>query len=736
VARLVLVADDSPTIQKRALGILKGEGFDVETVSNGVAAIKRLGTLHPSVVLADVSMPGRDGYEVCEFVKRSEEFGRVPVLLVVSDMEPYDSARGAEVRADGIIRKPFEPHELISLVERCAENYEALKPMPEVPRLAVVPPTPEWVNPNEDIASEPPSEPPPSVSPAIPEGVAFTEAGWMSPSFAPAAGQEFPLTDPAFPPSGSAEVLTEPTERDLVTGHQFEPEVEFAAPQPEAETAVAPAPDVAVNPELEISAASEVASGPGEPALVHPALAEVSPDFELGVEPRIDAAAQETALVSAVPESRAVATPEAESQSMDAYPEVIAEPAPAASDSLPSDGATVFETSALLEDLEILPPLSPLAVTEAVPGEASGTSAVAAPEPAVETPITKSGPASPSPYTATPPEFDLSEFAAMAVLPVPESAEPPAAPEAPAEALAAAVPPSETPAAEEPTELKNADTTEFAPLEFNLSEFVSTVIPPISDFAELPAPPKAPIETPAAPELTSEVATAQESVDFKEEAVEPAAVPAEVSEIVPDASAEGKLPAEGLCEAPATRVEAPSETTSLETTPEESADSPSEAPAPEAAVESVPELTVAEEPAKLPVVSTDAALADPAGFAPAGAAADNVASAEAEPESAPASATVEALTPATPLAPSSAGPPAELSSAESVAEASVPQPASEPSSPPAPLPDWELIRSAVHRAVWRMSPPVLSSETVADVARQLADEILAEIAAEFASPKQ
>jgi CheY-like chemotaxis protein len=43
VARIVLVADDSPTIQKKALGILKGEGFEVETVSNGVAAIKRLG---------------------------------------------------------------------------------------------------------------------------------------------------------------------------------------------------------------------------------------------------------------------------------------------------------------------------------------------------------------------------------------------------------------------------------------------------------------------------------------------------------------------------------------------------------------------------------------------------------------------------------------------------------------------------------------------------------------------
>jgi CheY-like chemotaxis protein len=125
VARIVLVADDSPTIQKRAIGILKGEGFEVETVSNGVAAIRRLAVLHPVVVLADVSMPGRDGYEVCDFIKRSPELSQVPVLLVASDMEPYDSARGAQVRADGIITKPFEAPELISMVVQFAERFEA-----------------------------------------------------------------------------------------------------------------------------------------------------------------------------------------------------------------------------------------------------------------------------------------------------------------------------------------------------------------------------------------------------------------------------------------------------------------------------------------------------------------------------------------------------------------------------------------------------------------------------------
>ena len=178
MARIVLVADDSPTIQKKAVGILKGEGFEVETVSNGVAAIRRLAVLHPVVILADVSMPGRDGYEVCEFVKTSAELSQVPVLLVASEMEPYDDARGAEVRADGIIKKPFEPHELISMVEKFAEQFEAATPTVAVPD---VPPTAPEPTPDFAAFSENPDETPTVVQheapdfSAVSEGIAFAE---------------------------------------------------------------------------------------------------------------------------------------------------------------------------------------------------------------------------------------------------------------------------------------------------------------------------------------------------------------------------------------------------------------------------------------------------------------------------------------------------------------------------------------------------------------------------------
>jgi hypothetical protein len=81
--------------------------------------------LQPILVLADVSMPGKDGYEVCDYVKTSADFHHVPVLLVASDVEPYDERLGAQVRADGIIKKPFTPHDLIAMVAKFAALGEA-----------------------------------------------------------------------------------------------------------------------------------------------------------------------------------------------------------------------------------------------------------------------------------------------------------------------------------------------------------------------------------------------------------------------------------------------------------------------------------------------------------------------------------------------------------------------------------------------------------------------------------
>jgi CheY-like chemotaxis protein len=203
VARTILVADDSPTIQKKASGILTGEGLDVVTVSNGVAAVKKLPAINPLVVLADVSMPGKDGYEVCEFVKGSAELRHVPVILIFSDVDAYEEARGARVQADGRIRKPFDHAELIAIVSKFIAQAEAAAPKPAPPPPA---PTPEYVvapvDEEPEIATKPEE---PDLS-ALSEGVAFgvpaTEDTVAAPS-EPAADSYLAPEQPAYTPEAA-----------------------------------------------------------------------------------------------------------------------------------------------------------------------------------------------------------------------------------------------------------------------------------------------------------------------------------------------------------------------------------------------------------------------------------------------------------------------------------------------------------------------------------------------------
>jgi len=175
---------------------LQGEGFEVETVSNGVAAIKKLPKMQPVLVLADVSMPGKDGYEVCDYVKTSADLHHVPVLLVASDLEPYDEQRGAQVGADGIIKKPFSPHDLIAMVAKFAALGEAPASPPALPE------TP--------ITSSPVA--PPEVSPMgyEPEGATGRHAPDLA---APSAGMAFAELPamPATPPEPLPDIPVQPS---------------------------------------------------------------------------------------------------------------------------------------------------------------------------------------------------------------------------------------------------------------------------------------------------------------------------------------------------------------------------------------------------------------------------------------------------------------------------------------------------------------------------------------------
>jgi CheY-like chemotaxis protein len=113
----LLLVDDSVTIQRVIELTFADEDVRVIAVGDGRQAIERIKREPPDIVLADVGMPGCDGYEVAAFVKNQPELARIPVLLLTGAFEPVDEARVQQVRADGVLAKPFEPQELIRRVK-------------------------------------------------------------------------------------------------------------------------------------------------------------------------------------------------------------------------------------------------------------------------------------------------------------------------------------------------------------------------------------------------------------------------------------------------------------------------------------------------------------------------------------------------------------------------------------------------------------------------------------------
>jgi len=114
--KTLLLADDSVTIQK-VVGIsFANEDIVLLTVDNGDDAIARARDARPDVVLADVVMPGKNGYDVCQAIKAEPSLAHIPVLLLTGTFEAFDEQRAARVGADGHITKPFEAQSLVDKV--------------------------------------------------------------------------------------------------------------------------------------------------------------------------------------------------------------------------------------------------------------------------------------------------------------------------------------------------------------------------------------------------------------------------------------------------------------------------------------------------------------------------------------------------------------------------------------------------------------------------------------------
>jgi CheY-like chemotaxis protein len=113
----LLLADDSVTIQRVIELTFADEDIQVLAVGDGKKAIASIQSDRPDIVLADVGMPERDGYEVAAFIKTNPDLASIPVLLLTGAFEPVDEARARAVGCDGVLVKPFEPQMVINRVK-------------------------------------------------------------------------------------------------------------------------------------------------------------------------------------------------------------------------------------------------------------------------------------------------------------------------------------------------------------------------------------------------------------------------------------------------------------------------------------------------------------------------------------------------------------------------------------------------------------------------------------------
>jgi len=201
----VYFIDDSATMREVIKIAFRRENITVITAGDAASAIAQFEQTPPDAVITDVIMPDQDGYSVCSQIKQHERFSRTPVILMSGVVNKNVADKAVSVGADELIRKPFQPVDLIARVKSFLEPKPAQPAAPAAPAPRVSAPSPL----SSLFAPQPPARVPAPVVPALPVTDAHRESPWPTalanafqpqPS-APAPGFQPPVpAAPAFPP--------------------------------------------------------------------------------------------------------------------------------------------------------------------------------------------------------------------------------------------------------------------------------------------------------------------------------------------------------------------------------------------------------------------------------------------------------------------------------------------------------------------------------------------------------
>src|SRR6476660_8681220 len=118
----VMVIDDSKTIRRTAETLLKREGAEVVTATDGFEALAKIADHQPQIIFVDIMMPRLDGYQTCALIKNNQLFKSTPVIMLSSKDGLFDKARGRIVGSEQYLTKPFTRDELLGAIRRYVDG--------------------------------------------------------------------------------------------------------------------------------------------------------------------------------------------------------------------------------------------------------------------------------------------------------------------------------------------------------------------------------------------------------------------------------------------------------------------------------------------------------------------------------------------------------------------------------------------------------------------------------------
>lgn len=116
MSKRILLVDDEPNILLSLEFLMKQAGYEVKTASDGEAALEALDVEPPNLILLDVNMPKRDGFEVCQLVRANPKWEDVRIIMLTAKGRDVEREKGLALGADGYITKPFATQEVVDTV--------------------------------------------------------------------------------------------------------------------------------------------------------------------------------------------------------------------------------------------------------------------------------------------------------------------------------------------------------------------------------------------------------------------------------------------------------------------------------------------------------------------------------------------------------------------------------------------------------------------------------------------